>query len=74
MVLYILLGLLGIVIIQLGIAVSRLGTIQQVSRNIMMTDSSKNQIEELEKIREELEKQTLHLNSIESDIFKLNKK
>ncbi len=70
MILYILLGLLVIVIIQLGMAISTLSTIQMLSRDFLLSRSraSENQIKELEKIQEELKKQTLQLDSIDRGI------
>ena len=72
MILYILLGLLAVVIIQLGMAISTLSKIQMLSRDILLSRPSEFEREDLRKVLKELEKQSLHLGSIMGSVADLN--
>ncbi len=75
MVIYILLGFLAVVIIQLGMVISRLSTIQTLSHDLVISSSSRSSrldSEKLQDILRELEKQSAELSSISGDVWQLN--
>ncbi len=72
MVIYILLGLLCVAIIQLGMVISRLSTIQTVSQDLLLSSSSRLDSVKLQDISKELESQSVELRAISSTVSELN--
>ncbi len=72
MVIYILLGFLAVVIIQLGMVISRLSTIQTLSHDLLLSRPTGLDTEKLKDILRELKEQSAELSSIRSTVSDLN--